>query len=108
MSYILNSTEPSTCHQKQTREYYFSWPYIPGPHKPWHDINPFLEPFVDELLKFWSGIELSVSSLGRKKKKFVLFFAWPAIFPLGGRCADFWVTMPILVAHDVIKDSKVV
>ena len=92
------------CHQKQTREYYFSWP-IPGPHKPWHDINPFLEPFVD---KFWSGIELSVSSLGRKKKKCVLFFAWPAIFPLGGRCVDFWVIMPILVAHDVIKDSKVV
>ena len=40
---------------------------IPGPHEPRHDINTFLAPFVDELLKFWSGVELNVAHLRRRK-----------------------------------------
>lgn len=39
---------------------------IPGPHEPKHDINNFLEPFVEELLSFWNGVELNVST-GKKK-----------------------------------------
>ena len=30
--------------------------------------NSFLEPFVDELLRFWDGIELSVADFSAKKK----------------------------------------
>lgn len=40
---------------------------IPGPHEPQRDINPFLEPFVDELLRFWTGVELNVHSFSEQK-----------------------------------------
>lgn len=40
---------------------------IPGPHEPRHDINTFMEPFVVDLLRFWSGMELNVASLGCRK-----------------------------------------
>ena len=40
---------------------------IPGPHEPQRDINSFLEPFVDELLRFWGGIELNVHSFTERK-----------------------------------------
>lgn len=33
---------------------------IPGPTEPSHDINPFLEPLVNELLDFWIGINLKI------------------------------------------------
>ena len=33
---------------------------IPGPNEP-QDMNPFLQPLVKELLKFWEGIKMSVS-----------------------------------------------
>lgn len=39
---------------------------IPGPKEPKHDINSFLEPFVEELLKFWRGVELDVAGSGKK------------------------------------------
>ena len=38
---------------------------IPGPKEPKHDINCYLRPLVKELLKLWSGVEISVPSLGR-------------------------------------------
>ena len=41
---------------------------IPGPHEPQHDINSFLEPLVNDLQQFWTGIELNVHSLNCKKK----------------------------------------
>ena len=31
---------------------------IPGPKEPDHDINTFLNPFVDELNTFWEGVEM--------------------------------------------------
>lgn len=40
---------------------------IPGPCEPKHDINSFLDPFVEELLKFWNGIDMSVFGNGTKK-----------------------------------------
>ena len=40
---------------------------IPGPHEPRLDINTSLEPFVDDLLRFWDGVELNVASLGCRK-----------------------------------------
>ena len=35
---------------------------IPGPHEPSHDINTFLKPLVDDLLKFWDGVEMRIAS----------------------------------------------
>ena len=40
---------------------------IPGPHEPRRDINTFLDPFVSDLQKFWSGVHLNVSSLKCRK-----------------------------------------
>ena len=42
---------------------------IPGSHEPHHDINPSLEPFAEDLLKYWNGVELSVASIITYKKK---------------------------------------
>lgn len=38
---------------------------IPGPSEPKHDLNSFLEPLVDELLKFWVGVELAGTNVKR-------------------------------------------
>ena len=35
---------------------------IPGPHEPKFSINSFLSPLVEEMLRFWDGIKLSVST----------------------------------------------
>ena len=40
---------------------------IPGPREPRHNINTFLDPFVDDLLKYWNGVELTVGSLNCRK-----------------------------------------
>ena len=40
---------------------------IPGPQEPEQHINTYLEPLVDELLKFWEGVELTVSEDEKKK-----------------------------------------
>ena len=45
---------------------------IPGPHEPKHDINTFIEPFVNELLNLWEGIELDIYSLGKKSVRCAL------------------------------------
>ena len=41
---------------------------IPGPHEPRHDLNSFLEPLVDDLLKLWSGVELNVAAVKCRKQ----------------------------------------
>ena len=33
---------------------------IPGPSEPIHDINPYLQPLVNELLVFWKGVQMKV------------------------------------------------
>ena len=33
---------------------------IPGPSEPHHNINPYLEPLVRELLQFWTGEKLQI------------------------------------------------
>ena len=35
---------------------------IPGPTEPRHDLNSYLDPLIEELLKFWSGIKLRICS----------------------------------------------
>lgn len=35
---------------------------IPGPHEPKHDINSYIRPLVDELLRLWSGVNLTIHS----------------------------------------------
>lgn len=41
---------------------------IPGPHEPKHDLNSFLGPCVNDLLKLWDGVELNISSIQCRKK----------------------------------------
>ena len=35
---------------------------LPGPNESSHDINSFLRPLVDELLNFWTGVNMPVHS----------------------------------------------
>ena len=39
---------------------------IPGPSDPEHDINSFLDPLVNELLDFWTGVKLCVKTVAEK------------------------------------------
>lgn len=39
---------------------------IPGPHEPQRDMNTYLEPLVLELLQFWDGIEMTISSSSKR------------------------------------------
>ncbi|XP_068678691.1 uncharacterized protein [Montipora foliosa] len=39
---------------------------IPGPQEPSRDVNPFLDPLVNELLDFWDGVWLDCPSTGPK------------------------------------------
>ena len=36
---------------------------IPGPHEPSHDLNSYLEPLVQDLLRLWKGLSLTVKDL---------------------------------------------
>ena len=40
---------------------------IPGPNEPKHDLNSYLEPFVNDLLKLWDGVELNISAVNYRK-----------------------------------------
>lgn len=40
---------------------------IPGPHEPGKNINTFIKPLVDDLMKFWDGVEMNIASLNCKK-----------------------------------------
>ena len=41
---------------------------IPGPQEPKHDLNSFLGPCVNDLLKLWDGVELNISPNQCRKK----------------------------------------
>ena len=38
---------------------------IPGPREPKHDVNSILAPLVEELLRFWDGVEMSGQSFSK-------------------------------------------
>lgn len=40
---------------------------LPGPHEPSHDVNSYLEPLVEELLKLWNGVSFSVCGYSSQK-----------------------------------------
>ena len=40
---------------------------IPGPSEPRHDMNSFLKPLVDDLMKCWQGVDMNIASLNHKK-----------------------------------------
>ena len=40
---------------------------IPGPHEPQRNINTFIKPLVNDLLKFWAGIEMYIASSNYRK-----------------------------------------
>ena len=61
---------------------------IPGPHEPSHDINTFLKPLVEDLLKFWNGVIVL-------KKSAVHCCVFHAIFQLVEKYVVFLDTMLI-------------
>ena len=62
---------------------------IPGPQEPEHDINTFLEPFVDELLKFWDGIYLNVHSFTERKLVHCALLCIACDIPAGRKMCGF-------------------
>lgn len=49
-------------HLRFKREHIILLGIIPGPCEPKHDINSFLQPLVEELLQFWTGVQLQVQT----------------------------------------------
>ena len=46
---------------------------LPGPHEPKLTVNSYMEPLVNDLLAFWSGVSLHVHGVGEKKVRHVVF-----------------------------------
>lgn len=44
---------------------------IPGPHEP-HDINPYLEPLVDELVNLWTGMTFQINDGSQMRNEAVI------------------------------------
>ena len=63
--YLTIMNLPRTIRYKQQNVILVS--LIPGPHEPKHDINTYINPLVDELLRFWKGINLNIHSISGKK-----------------------------------------
>lgn len=62
---------------------------IPGPSEPKHDINSFLDPLVDELLNFWSGVQLDVAGHECKKKVRCALLCVACDIPAGRKVCGF-------------------
>lgn len=68
---------------------------IPGPHEPKHDINSYISPLVDELLKFWNGINLNIHSISGKKSVRCALLCVACDLPAGRKICGF----PSFCAH---------
>jgi hypothetical protein len=68
---------------------------IPGPHEPKHDLNTFLGPYVNDLLKLWDGVELYVPSIKCNKKIRCALLCVSCDLPAGRKA---WVTVLTWVA----------
>lgn len=62
---------------------------IPGPQEPSHNINSFLKPLVDDLIKFWSGVELSIASLNCTRKIHCALMIVSCDLPAGRKICGF-------------------
>ena len=62
---------------------------IPGPHEPKHDINSYIKPLVDELLRFWNGINLSIHSISGKKSVRCALLCVACDLPAGRKLCGF-------------------
>lgn len=36
---------------------------LPGPSEPKHDVNPYIEPLIDELCEMWTGVTMQVHTV---------------------------------------------
>lgn len=45
---------------------------LTGPHEPKYTVNTYMEPLVNDLLAFWSGVSLSVHGVGDRKVRCAL------------------------------------
>lgn len=62
---------------------------IPGPHEPSHDINSFLKPLVDDLLRFWNGVEVRISSINCTRKIHCALMIVSCDLPAGRKICGF-------------------
>ena len=53
---------------------------LSGPHKPKLAVNTLLEPLVNDLMEFWSGISLDVQTVG--KKRYAVHYNLSLVTPL--------------------------
>lgn len=54
------------CHMRYKNSFTILVGILPGPHEPKCTVNTYLEPLVNDLLKFWSGVPLYVHGLGER------------------------------------------
>lgn len=64
---------------------------LPGLREPKHDVNAFLKPLVQELLKYWNGVEMRAHSFSENVYLFgVLYFVLHVTFQHREKCVFFW------------------
>ena len=63
--------------------------YIPGPHEPRHDLNTFLEPMVNDLLKLWNGVVLCVAAVNCRKQIRCVLLCVACDLPAGRKVCGF-------------------
>ena len=62
---------------------------IPGPSEPCHDMNSFLKPLVDDLMKCWQGVDMNIASLNHKKKIHCALLCVACDLPAGRKVCGF-------------------
>ena len=62
---------------------------IPGPHEPSRDINTFLRPLVDDLLKLWEGVDMRIASINCTKKICCALMCVSCDLPAGRKLCGF-------------------
>ena len=68
-----------------------------GPGEPKHDINPYIEPLVDELSDLWTGVTLQLTGVTLQLKQLgVLYCVVHVIYMWDEKCVALWDTLPDL------------
>ena len=83
---------------------------IPGPSEPEHDINNYLQPLVDELLKLWKGVRFMAylpSGNSNKGQDPVHCYVLHVTCQLAVKCVAFSVIVQLVDARDASKSFQV-
>ena len=78
---------------------------IPGPHEP-HDINPYLEPLVNELVDLWTGMTFQINDGSQMKNEIVrgALLSVACDLPAGRKVCGFLGHSACLGCSGVIRD----